>query len=579
MNDYNTLLTTHTNTILANKQLVDDIISDTKGMNIPFVHIKQRIWHLANSINTIPICPVCNTKPLKWDKQNNKYSKTCGRSCATKQMANDPEVRKKIELTNLHKYGEKAPALNNEIREKAIQTKIDRYGSSGGQQLADKISASVQSRYGVDNISQLSTVSDKKRLAWKLKDADVIKQISADRSHTCIEKYGESNPMKVPEFHSKAINTNIERYGFPSALSCDDIRHQIISTNIERYGVPHVSQQHISSQSLELLNNKDWLMTQHHAYNRTLSEIANMLDVDLTTVSKYFDNLNITKLRFPVSVGERQIGQFLTDCDVEFISNDKSIISPYELDIYIPSHKIAIEYCGLYWHSDAHERITPSYHANKLKLCKQQGIRLLTIFEDEWEQNQEIVKRKLQSILNKNKQQSVYARNCIVIKIDKHTKQQFLNANHIQGDGPGSITYGLLHKDQLVAVMTFIKQIDYYVLNRYATSTHVPGGFSKLLKFFKQNNDWSSIISFADLRWSEGNMYLKNGFTLDKIIPPDYYWIVNNQRQHKFNWRHSGKLKHLPNYDPSLSETINMHTHGFYKIYNCGLQRWKLSNT
>lgn len=60
--------------------------------------------------------------------------------------------------------------------------------------------------------------------------------------------------------------------------------------------------------------------------------------------------------------------------------NDRTVISPYELDIHVVERAVAIEYCGLRWHgeyrngSDARLR-----HARKLALCESLGIHLLTI--------------------------------------------------------------------------------------------------------------------------------------------------------------------------------------------------------
>ena len=62
--------------------------------------------------------------------------------------------------------------------------------------------------------------------------------------------------------------------------------------------------------------------------------------------------------------------------------NDRSIIRPKELDIYLPDLKLAIEYNGLYWHSI--ERGTDKYaHRNKSIACREKDIRLIHLFEFE----------------------------------------------------------------------------------------------------------------------------------------------------------------------------------------------------
>ncbi len=215
-----------------------------------------------------------------------------------------------------------------------------------------------------------------------------------------------------------------------------------------------------------------------------------------------------------------------------------------------------------------------------MKACNEQGIRLLTIFEDEWLNTPDIVKAKIANIVGQSSSKPVYARKTVVASVTTKNRKQFLNANHIQGDGPGSITYGLYYNKTLVGVMTFRKRSQLvYELNRYATSTNVPGGFSKLLKHFTRNHEWSELISFADLRWSCGDLYENTGWTLDGIVKPDYYWCKGGQRHHKFAFRHSNLPRKLETYDPTLSENENCKNNGYAKIYNCGLKRYvKIKN-
>ena len=134
---------------------------------------------------------------------------------------------------------------------------------------------------------------------------------------------------------------------------------------------------------------------------------------------------------------------------------------------------------------------------------------MITIFEDEWNERKEQVKAKLLSLLKIDNRERIYARNTDIVIVSSRTKIEFFNKNHIQGDGPSSINIGLMHNDELVACMGFTNHKDAIYLNRYATSFHVIGGFGKLLKYFQNNYEWNILVSFADLRWSNGNLYEK----------------------------------------------------------------------
>ncbi len=284
-----------------------------------------------------------------------------------------------------------------------------------------------------------------------------------------------------------------------------------------------------------------------------------------------------------ISTGEKEISQFLTDHNIEHQNNNRTIIAPQELDIYIPEYNLAIEYCGLYWHSEQQGK-GRHHHEKKHDLCRAQGIQLLTIFEDEWKQRNAQVKRKILHLVG-GSGAKIFARKTEVIELNTKQKKNFFEEHHIQGSGPGSIVYGLLHrKDEycgdIVAAMAFIKQPDnVYALNRYATSCTVVGGFSKLLKHFQKNNDWTQIISFADQRWSDGGLYEQTGFILDSVINPDYYYSPDGiQRIHKFNYRRKNLPKLLAHFDPALSECVNCNNNGVLRLWDCGKRRYILNN-
>jgi len=282
----------------------------------------------------------------------------------------------------------------------------------------------------------------------------------------------------------------------------------------------------------------------------------------------------------------------------KIINNDRKIINPYELDICLPKLKIAIEYCGLYWHSELYKSV--NYHLNKLNLCKEKGIRLIQIFEDEWLNKKSIVKSKIKHILGLNRDlPKIYARKCYIKEIDSFKKNKFLNKYHIQGNDKSMINLGLFtvinSKKKLVAVMTFCKsrkgigsnsiKDSIYELSRFATKRkfNIIGGFSKLLSYFKKNYQWNKIITYADLRWSSlDNLYKANGLTLDHINKPNYWYIPRTEafnRYHRFNFRKNNLKKLFPEiYKDELTEKEIMLKAKYLRIYDCGTATYTLIN-
>ncbi len=502
--------------------------------------LRERLCCVINNITSIPVCQHCNTNPVKFcndGRYRNSYRPFCSSKCSN----NAESVKNKKEQTLINNYGVSNPSQSNIIHQRKIHTSHEKYGTD---------------------------------YPWQHSDIKSIKE------QVLMEKYGVHNIALLPHIQQQIKQTNLRKYGTEFACQSSDIKTKKQQTMLDRYGVENINQSHIPVSVLTNLSDKDWLIQQHYHYQQTLRTISKQLNITDVTVGNYCRKHSIPTMMFPSSTAERDIIDFLADCDVgNIVTNTGTIIAPYELDIFLPEYNLAIEYCGLYWHCSKHERMTTRYHKHKLDECTKKGIRLVTIFEDEWVHQSELVKIKLLNIINKPKDR-VYARKCSIVSVDNCTKTQFFNDNHIQGNGPGSINIGLQYNNELVACVSFIKQKNgIFILNRYATRINVVGGFSKLLSHFKKTYNWKQIISFADLRWSQGNVYKINGFVLDKILPPDYEYVdlTNVIRIHKFNFRHKHLPKRLSQYDPNLSETENTKRNQIYKIYNCGLQRWVMN--
>lgn len=124
------------------------------------------------------------------------------------------------------------------------------------------------------------------------------------------------------------------------------------------------------------------------------------------------------------------------------VQSDRSIIGGKELDIYVPDKHIAIEYNGLYWHSEACGR-GKNYHYDKWKMCRDNGIQLITIWEDEWRDKQEIVKSMLAHKLGASQSKRIYARNTTITPLESPVARQFLDTYHIQGSCSSSAYFGL----------------------------------------------------------------------------------------------------------------------------------------
>ena len=306
------------------------------------------------------------------------------------------------------------------------------------------------------------------------------------------------------------------------------------------------------------------------------------------------DHLNghgCPKCGYNTSKAEDEIISFIRDelHITDIIQRSKKIISPFEIDIYLPYYKVGIEYNGVIWHSEKFGK-DKYYHLKKTEECQKKGIKLIQIFEDEYNEHKEIVFEKIRHLLGKdNNKEKVYARKCTVKEINKTESETFLNTNHIQGFAPSTIYLGCYYNDALVAVMTFKKEIrisNKWELNRFATdiSKHCIGIGGKMFSYFVKNYNPDYVKSFADRRWTlnnDNNLYTKLGFKLDEILKPDYSYVTSkSKREHKFNFRKKLMIKRYPEYNLTNDMTEEQMTKiiGVYKTWDCGKYKYVWQN-
>lgn len=280
------------------------------------------------------------------------------------------------------------------------------------------------------------------------------------------------------------------------------------------------------------------------------------------------------------STPEREIAEFLEQFSFEVKRNDRKLLKGLELDFYIPEKSMAIEFNGLYWHTEARGK-GQKYHYNKWLKCKEAGVQLIQIWDDDWNRNPEQIKSMIANKLGMSSQESVYARKTSIVDLTVKESQDFMKVNHIQGWTIGSYYIGLKDNStgEIVSVCIIKKEpkTEGRTLNimRYATGKKVPGGFTKILSHVEKTYKPEKIITFSDHTISDGNLYASNGFYADKEITPDYQYLVKGERKHKFGYR----LKRFET-DPELewvegyTETQLAKLNGIERIWDAGKTRW-----
>lgn len=275
---------------------------------------------------------------------------------------------------------------------------------------------------------------------------------------------------------------------------------------------------------------------------------------------------------------ESDLMNWLTNVGVHFEHRAK-LSKKLEIDILIPESKIGIEINGLYWHSEDHK--DKDYHLNKTNQASELGIQLLHIFEDQLvERNAQVKNFILSKIKTANK---IHARKCDVTVVPNKIAMEFFKENHIQGAPMGSrLNVGLLISGELMGAMSFgihhrYSKSNEIILTRlaYKNDTAIIGGASRMLAAAKphlRRMGINKIISWSDTAITNGNVYEKLGFTLEKILEPDYFYTKSGKRFSKQSLKKTTEEK--------LSEKTERELRleqGYLRVYDCGKKRWVMN--
>lgn len=542
--------------------------------------------------------PICHHGMLKsFSKTKLEYT-FCGSSCKCKGEYLAQNYRNKSEEDR------------SLIRARHAAVMEERYGTKT-YLTSDHYREKLQNELGVDNIAKATATKEKTRKTNEKRYGGHHARLTrAKTEKTNLERYGATAPMASEDIKSKAKTTSLDRYGghpmkndevrarHANAIANVDraaaveksrqtnlerrgawpaqvpeIREKLKKTNIERYG-GHPQQQDFSEKTRDII--LDATAFSEFMKDRSYAIAALELDVNQKTIHNYCKKYGIDRTHS--SSYEEEIAAFLISNGVSFKKNDRTIIRPKELDFVLPDFSLAIEFNGLYYHSE--EMVGKTYHAEKLSACENAGLRLLSINEDEWVYANGPVRHKILNLLGKS-EKGVGARKLAIRAIDHGEAYRFFDQHHIQGR-PGTLlaSYGAYWGDTLVGAMAFNAQrkTGEVELIRFCSDGKVyPGMFSKLFKEAVSNHDWRQVISFADRRYSRGEVYENNGFEFVSIASPDYRYFKQLKTYHKSTFTKKKIEKRFGIIMEDTTERQAMETLGYSRIYDCGKLKylWK----
>jgi hypothetical protein len=633
---------------------IDRTSKEWKELIIPN-HLKTRdkteyCYILKHNLSQVPLCPICKEKYLKYISWSIGFKKSCSKKC---QVILSQENLKKAML---EKYGVENTSQLKSTKDKKKKSSLEKYGVENPMQanvVRNKQKENLEKKYGVDNISKLDSIKEKKKETTmkhygvtspmkseeiKVKQKETVKRlygvdnvsqsekIKKKKEETTLLNWGVKNPFQSEEIKSKIMELNMKNYGVKHSSQRKDVIKSRLLTNLEKYGsicslnnpiikekarktwldkynVDHFSQSHILN--YDKLN-KDYI--EKNFVKDGIIDIDIILkfyNISRNTLDEKLRGLKVKykRRKFYRSRTQDSIYKYISSLIQEDVLSDRTDIIKIEgkkfseLDIYIPSKKLAIEYNGLIFHSfglsnysltnNAHmEYIKKNDHTNKTNASEELGIQLLHINENEWldpiKQRiwKSVIKSKLGVLENK-----IFARKCEIKRVSYKESFKFLTENHLQGNVNGSYNIGLYYQDELVSLMIFSKsryeKNSGYELLRFCSKVdhNVIGAGSKLLKRYKEDIG-EDLISYGNRRWTSSlnNFYQSNGFEYVHTSKPgwkyfkenDIYTLYDRVQFQKHKLKNLFEQGFLSFYDENLTTDQNIYLNGYRKIYDSG---------
>ena len=485
-------------------------------------------------------CPTCQSiYVISYRKKHQVY---CSKSCAQQNPATKSKMVISQKTTYLNNYGVEHPMKTAKV--------------------VDNFKNSMVRKYGVTSALKSSTFFEKSKATKLGKYGDEHFNNRSQANQTCMERYGVDNIRKVKSVVDEVSSTRrLNHYSF------------LVD--------------HCSKTGLQFMCSADDYNGYHfsHKYEFKCTVCEKKFESTVYNLNKLFcdychpEKINDVENRMYTFL------QSITGKEEIIIRNDRTVLVGKELDFYIPSKKLAIEMNGLYWHSEHGGGRLSYYHLNKTKACMFHGLSLMHVFENEWSNKEEIVKSIIRTVVGMSERR-IFARECEVLEVPNHDKNDFLLKNHLQGEDKSTVKLGLYYDDELVSLMTFRKGSRFeknveWELTRFCNklNTSIVGGASKLFSSFLKSHSPKMIVSYCDRRYFTGNVYDLLGFKFVKNTPPGYYVTVNNYKdlKNRMSFQKHKLEKILKVYDKNISSWQNLINNGYDRIWDCGHSKWIFS--
>lgn len=225
------------------------------------------------------------------------------------------------------------------------------------------------------------------------------------------------------------------------------------------------------------------------------------------------------------SNGQNQIADFVTSLGFKVVKNIRGIIGRQELDIFVPEKMLAIEFNDLYWHCEAAGK-DQFYHHDKQTRCSSVGIKLIHVFEDEWNNKQSFIKGIISHHLGARK--PINIDHCVINEISSQRSMDFL-----QQDNVGCHNFALFHNNEIVSTLAANASDDTLevIASSDVNEIYIKGSLNALTAHALNALKLLRARVTIDNRFNTASLWINAGWT-QAHIGEEMCWFTDGRTRH-----------------------------------------------
>ncbi|MCP4528534.1 MAG: hypothetical protein GY833_21865 [Aestuariibacter sp.] len=524
----------------------------------------ERYFLFYHSLAAVPHCKTCG-KQLKAKKRfrmveasetNSGYGTWCNIKC----MSGDPDIIEQRKATNVERLGVDSPAKSKAVRDKMQSTLKANHGVTSpihSDAIKAKHRATNKEKYGTDSTSTFAS-----------------KDVRIKRQDTIRGRYGVENIMEIQELadkagdgkrrHAYAQLSSEERVGQVKPLFTEDEYLGVIADRVT--GLPHRYPWECLVCGTEFMDGLE--------NDKTISAGKPRCPSCNPKIISYGENEILKAVRYACPEG------------TEIKQSDRELLDGKEIDILVPSLKLAIEYNGIFWHSAYAGDKDKAYHQSKLERLNALGYRLMYVWEDELYKNPTAIKQMVMEACGHGKE--IDASKADIVQ--GHAASEGMETYHREGSLGGTLgVYSLVRAGEPIAVLQVAQRprkkkgevsrasLRYKVLNGYK----VDGGFQRLLDEVIQRTSVDKLYEVElDPSFDDVSVYKGAGFELARE-KSEQMWYLARPMKYKNRLTKTEFIDRVKDIDPAFNmasppNDSRLKSLGADRVWGVKRQVWQL---